>query len=315
MSEITVLSKFTHHAYIQKHLYALNRSFGYLKSAPWSGIFTVWVLAIALLFPTAFWMASNSINRHISHLDVGGRVLLFLKMDVNATVATRWVEQWRDAANVESVRYIAPDEGLRQFSSDTGLSDLLKTFSSNPLPGVIEIRPKTLPENTDTWRVWLQQFTSANITDNVQVDYGWLTRWFSLIKAFTHLVELTALLLVFAAGLVTANSIRLALQDMANEIHLLHILGAPKHFIERPFLYTGFIYGFFAGILALLLLEGLSFSVVQIFSHIAALYNMSLVWHGLSATMAILLVATASFLGWLVAFVTARFQISAELIL
>lgn len=75
-------------------------------------------------------------------------------------------------------------------------------------------------------------------------------------------------LLALAVLLVVGNTIRLAIQNRRKEIVVMKLIGGTDAFIRRPFLYTGFWYGLFGGIIAWLLV---SFTLVSISSPIEKL--------------------------------------------
>jgi cell division transport system permease protein len=66
-------------------------------------------------------------------------------------------------------------------------------------------------------------------------------------------VIILGFLISLAVLLVVGNTIRLAIQNRRDEIVIVKLIGGTNAFIRRPFLYTGFWYGFFGGIIALIL--------------------------------------------------------------
>ena len=67
-------------------------------------------------------------------------------------------------------------------------------------------------------------------------------------------VWIAAVMLVGAVIVIIGNTIRLDIQNRRAEIEVSKLLGASDGFVRRPFLYTGFWYGFLGGCFALLLL-------------------------------------------------------------
>ena len=66
-------------------------------------------------------------------------------------------------------------------------------------------------------------------------------------------VTVLGLMLSVGVLLVVGNTIRLAIQNRRDEIVIVKLIGGTNGFIRRPFLYTGFWYGFIGGLIALIL--------------------------------------------------------------
>jgi cell division transport system permease protein len=59
--------------------------------------------------------------------------------------------------------------------------------------------------------------------------------------------------LLIAAVLITFNTVRLAIYTSREEIAIMRLVGASNMFIRGPFMLQGIMYGFIAGVLALLM--------------------------------------------------------------
>jgi cell division transport system permease protein len=82
-----------------------------------------------------------------------------------------------------------------------------------------------------------------------KLDIEWLERLYALIGIAKDLVSLLAVLLFFAVVLIIGNTIRLNILNKRDEIVVMKLVGATDAFIQRPFLYTGFWFGFLGGIM------------------------------------------------------------------
>ncbi len=61
-------------------------------------------------------------------------------------------------------------------------------------------------------------------------------------------------MLATAVLLIVGNTIRLAIHNRRSEIEISKLFGGTDAFIQRPFLYSGFWYGVFGGLIAWLLI-------------------------------------------------------------
>ena len=75
--------------------------------------------------------------------------------------------------------------------------------------------------------------------------------------------------------LIVSNTIRLELQNRRDEIDITRLVGATRSFIMRPFLYSGFWYGFLGGIVACLLVNLSVWLIDGPTSSLASLYSSS----------------------------------------
>ena len=106
---------------------------------------------------------------------------------------------------------------------------------------------------------WLENQPGVDL---VQVDYKWLKRLAGLLALGDAFVTVLSVMFSLAVVVVVANTIRLDVANRAEEIQVLHMVGAGNGFIRQPFLYSGFWYGLLGAILSLVLL-GLSMFYLQ----------------------------------------------------
>ena len=95
-----------------------------------------------------------------------------------------------------------------------------------------------------------------------QLDIKWLKRLFSFIEIGKTGILLVSFLLALAVLLIIVNTIRLAIENRRNEIIITKLIGATNSFIRRPFLYLGFWYGLFGGLVAIFFVD-LSLLIIQ----------------------------------------------------
>lgn len=158
-------------------------------------------------------------------------------------------------AEVQSIRYISPDEHLDQLKKARGEEDIqsaIDALGSNPLGAGLVISAKTLDgysaiaqalkaeqyatiiENTGNDFVTNQTVISklSLIVNRIQVATYWLTGLFAFI----------AILMVF-------NTIRVAIYSQREEIGIMKLVGASDAFVRGPFVVTSVLYGLLAGLL------------------------------------------------------------------
>jgi cell division transport system permease protein len=152
--------------------------------------------------------------------------------------------------NVGEMRYQTAEQSLIEFRESSGLGGLLDSLPDNPLPAVITLFPADNNSSDAIIQSLLTDLSSLPEVAQAQLDMAWLQRLRSLKKFLARGISLLGLLLSLSVLLVIGNTIRLAILNRQSEIKVMKLVGATDRFIRRPFLYTGFWYGFIGGLFA-----------------------------------------------------------------
>lgn len=175
---------------------------------------------------------------------------------------------------VISVHYISREQALKEFQTLSGFGDALKALKSNPLPSVLIVKPKlSSSKNEQTVQRLLTKLRNLRQTDKAQLDMQWVRRLYAIMNIVERGVLILGLLLALAVLLVVGNTIRLAIQNRRKEIVVMKLIGGTDAFIRRPFLYTGFWYGLFGGIIAWLLVSFTLLSISNPIEKLTTLYQ------------------------------------------
>lgn len=105
------------------------------------------------------------------------------------------------------------------------------------------------------------------------MDLEWLQRLDAVVLLLQQAVVAIGLLLLSAVLLIVSNTIRLSIISKREEIEVMKLVGATDAFIQRPFLYTGFWFGVFGGLLAFLVTEVLLWWLRGAIADISDLYQ------------------------------------------
>ncbi len=163
---------------------------------------------------------------------------------------------------------ITPDEALEEFKK-TWNEDPTTVLGFNPLGYTIELTLKA--EFTD---VESMNFIENKILD----DYGEWIRGISKdenlirdVNANTEKIQWILLGISLLLGIIMValinNTIRLAIYSKRFTIKTMQLVGATASFIRKPFLITGILQGFIAGLLAIILLTVLIIYLSQRFDY------------------------------------------------
>lgn len=244
-------------AWSRRQLYSFFSSLGTLLSHRVGTAMTVLVLGIAMALPLGLYLALQNLRAVDLRQEQWGAITVFLDAGVSEAETAELTARidGRDDADANAV---SPAAGLAEFREASGFGEALDVLEQNPLPWVIEVRPRApdgeaLAATVSALSDWLQ---SLDPVDAVIVDYKWLQRLAGLIALGDAVVTVLVLLFSVAVLVVIANTIRLDVANRADEIEVLSLVGAGDGFIRQPFLYSGFWYGLLGAALALALLHG-----------------------------------------------------------
>ncbi len=264
--------------YLSLHIQAWWGSLGRIARAPLASFMTIAVIGIALALPGTFLTLLANMQKITAGWEGNMTELsVFLSKDLSNDAAAALTTELESWAEVESVRHITPEQGLAEFQRTLGGDDWLTLLGSNPLPGVLVVRPtveQAAPERVQSLAERLRDLPEV---ESVQVDMEWLQRLHAIMALIERGVWILAGLLALAVLLIVGNTIRLTLESRRDEIIVLKLLGATDAFVRRPYLYAGAWYGIFGGVVAVALVSAVLWGLSKPVAQLAALYHSDIV--------------------------------------
>jgi len=287
--------------WLREHRFAWRASLARLRAAPGSFGFNVLVIALALILPLAGLTLLENLRPVSRELAVEPEISLFLSTEASRERAQSLGDELREAARsaglAVKVEFIPREKALEALKEHAGLSDVIATLGSNPLPDayVVRIGGGGDPAGSKAIEQLADSYRRLPAVEIVQLDAAWVRR----LGALLQLAEIALWLLAGAlAGVVLAvvfNTIRLQIVTQHEEIGVARLLGATDAFVARPFYYMGGVLGLTAGALALLAVLGALALLNTSVSQLASLYGSAFLLQPLNAqTVAGLLAASAA---------------------
>jgi len=238
--------------WLTRHASTSLGALGRLARHPFSSAMIILVIAVTLSLPAAINIIVKNAQAISGGWDNALDFSLFLKQGLPASEAEglgRLIEQ---RADVESVRFVSAQAALAEFRELSGFGAALDQLPDNPLPHTLVVRPSA--GNTSASMLLLQE-ELANLpeTEYVQADTDWVQRFHAILDIVRQAIAIGAALLGIAIVVIIGNTIRLDIENRRDEIEVTKLIGASNAFVRRPFLWTGFWYGLFGGLVALAL--------------------------------------------------------------
>jgi cell division transport system permease protein len=170
---------------------------------------------------------------------------------------------------IKSVRFVSKAEAAALMRKRN--PELWRNLAGNPLPDAFEITPKH-GEDVELIANKIPQGESGRALGLEKVTYGKKTA--KRILRVARVVEIVFVLAVFvlliAAMLLIANTIRLSIFSRRREIEVMKLVGATNWFVRGPFMLEGLICGLAGSVAAVILLVlGKEIALPAILGHIS----------------------------------------------
>jgi cell division transport system permease protein len=156
--------------------------------------------------------------------------------------------------DVQKVTYVSQQQAYTLFKSAmSNEQSLVSTVTPSELPPSLEV--KLVNPSADYSTVSSAVYGAPGV-DSVIDEMTILQKFYSLLDGLRNAVVVIALILVVAAILLVANTIRLSAFNRRRETGIMRLVGASNFYIQLPFLLEGVIAGLFGWVIAAALLIG-----------------------------------------------------------
>jgi len=241
-------------AWLRDHARVASESLSYL-SARLATSLLVWLLiGIALALPAGLYLLQKNLANLTGEWQGRPGVSVYFERTAKATAISSLVARAEAHPKVQKVWHITPEQALAEFQEFSGLAESMDLLAANPLPSSLKV---TLANSADV--VDLQDVARVldkqPDVDEVVIEKTWLERLAALSVLVNRLGVILGLMFALGAVLVTATSVRLAIEARLEELRVQKLVGASKAYLRRPFLYFGLLYGLGGGLIALMLIS------------------------------------------------------------
>jgi cell division transport system permease protein len=215
----------------------------------------VWLLVgIALALPAGLFLLQRNLQAMTAAWDGRPGLTAYFELGAQPEDLDAAVAKLKADERIEAVEVTEPDAALAEFRRFTGLADALNLLDSNPLPASLKatLSSDVALSDLEAMTDWVSAFRGV---DEVVVEKTWLERVSDISSVVSRLGVILGLLFGVGAVLVTATSVRLAIEARLEELKVLKLIGATERQMRRPFLYFGACYGLGGGLVAAMLIS------------------------------------------------------------
>ena len=280
-----------------RHLQVFFYTLGQLTRSPFGSIMTASVVGIALALPAGLYVLLENAQSMSRGWEGTAQISLFLHSAVSDGRAAELAVQIASLTEVSAARVITKAEALAEFQEMSGFGAALDALEANPLPSVVVVQPAATHSDAEAVKTLVAAFATQAEVDVAQFDLQWVKRLYAMMEFVQRGVLVLAALLSVAVLLIVGNTIRLSIENRRDEIEIAKLVGATNAFIRRPFLYTGFWYGLFGGLLAHALVSSALELLREPTRQLALVYYSDFALLGLEGAASTVLVGSGALLG------------------
>jgi len=156
---------------------------------------------------------------------------------------------------VKSTKYISKEDAATEMIAELG-EDPQFFLGFNPFHASIEVKLKSEYANADSLRVIEKKLTADTNVSELLYQKDMMQMVNNNIRQIGFVLTVLILLLMLISFTLINNTIRLLIYSKRFLIYTMRLVGATPAFIRKPFIRYNITSGFFAGILAIIMLTG-----------------------------------------------------------
>ena len=229
-------------------------------SANITPIISVSLVLLLLGIVAMLGIAANSLTDYVKE-NIGFDVVM--KNDASQQEIDALKQMWTKAPYVASVKYISKEDALQSWEKETG-ENLMEVIGVNPLSSEFEVRVKPQYVSVDSLNRIEYALSQNKSIDSVKMHKDVVEKINSNVNSVVLVLGAVLVLLVIISFVLINNTVRLAVYSRRFIIYTMKLVGATPGFIRRPFVLTNVVNGLIASLVAMAILCGLMYYVVEV---------------------------------------------------
>lgn len=235
---------------------------GFWRSA-YVSLASVFVLTVSLFVIGATMFLDQLLTVSLQTLQSKVDINVYFVPDAPQDEIERLQNSLRALPDVESVNFTSREDALRNYreknKNDEIAIQALEELNENPLGASLSVQAKETSQyeqiNSFLTEQQAQESPSTPVIDEVNYTKNResIDKLTSIIGAVERAGFIVMVVLLISSILITFNTIRLAIYTSREEISIMRLVGASNMFIRGPFMLQGIMYGFIAGLLAMII--------------------------------------------------------------
>jgi len=289
--------------YLHNHYQAFLNGFSRFINNIGASVMMIIVIGITLCLPSAGLLLIENAGQISQNIEHEAEISIFLDKTVSKDQIDFINLSLKKNSLIKKIHFEPKLIAWEKLQSKLDVA-VSSSVSNNPLPDAFFISLNTLDEIKI--QKLLDNLDGIDGIDSLTVDGNWIKKLrigLSLIKLS---VFFTAALLIIVLLVVIGNTIRLQTLTYKDEIEVSKLIGATNAFIQRPFMYTGMLYGLGGGIITISILKlsvlGLNATLIKL----ASIFGTNIIFQDLPLKFYLYIVILAMLIGLISSYISAR---------
>ena len=211
---------------------------------------------------------------------------IFLKDNIKEVDIIRFQKKLDATDYVKESQFISKERAAKILQEELG-QDFIEFLGYNPLSASIDIKLFAKYANTDSLKVIKQSLKDYPEISEIYYQQSLVHMVNENVKKISLIILIFSSLLLLMAVTLINNTIRLSIYSKRFLINTMHIVGATRNFIRKPFLAKSVVHGFYAAIIAISLIIALIYFAQKEFPEIITFENIEIL--GILFTFVIIL--------------------------
>ena len=212
------------------------------------------------------------------------QVNVLLKEQVTEEEALRYESKIAAIPGVRATHYISREQGKEEMTRLLG-KDFLTVFEQAPIPISIDVNLEAAYVSSDSLQILKARLSESALVDEVVYQTSLVDALNENLRKISLALTIMVAVLLFISFVLIGNTVRLDLFNRRFSIHTMHLVGATRAYIRRPFVGRAALQGLFAALIAILLLVGGLFVLRDEFAQLFKIFTLD----SLLYTMAVMM--------------------------
>ena len=238
-----------------------------------SSLSTMLSISLVLLMLGSMGFIYINTNRLTNYIKENVGVSLILKDNIKKVDRFQLQKNLDASPWVKSSRFVSKDDAAKILESDLG-EDFISFLGFNPLSASIEVFLNAEYASEQNFIALEKEIEGNEIIKEIIIQKDLIDSINSNVRKLSLiLVSFCVLLLIVAIALIN-NTIRLTVYSKRFIIRTMKLVGATNSFVRKPFLRSGLIQGVFSGLIGVILLISVLFSLHKEMPELLVLQDM-----------------------------------------